>query len=219
VHQDEILVGIVGRLTEIKNHEFFLRAVAEFKQYHQQNPLQRVRFLIIGDGSLRQKLEEQVRDLGLSADVMFAGNRTDPENFYPALDLVALTSKNEGTPLTLIEAMANERPIVSTAVGGVVDLIGQPETFTSATSYSIGPRGISASGNDARGFAMALARLVSDEPLRRSLGKAGLQFVEQNHSKQRLLDDVSKLYEQLVPGDQTAAVQTKPTTGSVGSRA
>ncbi len=83
-----------------------------------------MRFVIIGDGSLRGTLEEQARELGLADDVVFLGTREDPEFFYPALDVVALTSHNEGTPLTLIEAMANERPVVSTAVGGVVDLLG-----------------------------------------------------------------------------------------------
>jgi len=75
---------------------------------------------------LRRQLENQVKELGLEADVTLAGNRTDPQNFYPALDIVALTSKNEGTPLTLIEAMANERAVIATAVGGVVDLLGEP---------------------------------------------------------------------------------------------
>ena len=57
-------------------------------------------------------------------DVIFVGSRRDPEKLYPALDIVALTSRNEGTPLTLIEAMANARPVISTAVGGVMDLLG-----------------------------------------------------------------------------------------------
>ncbi len=83
-----------------------------------------MRFVVIGDGHLRAELEGHARALGLLDDVKFAGLRDDPENFYPALDVVALTSRNEGTPLTLIEAMANARACVATAVGGVVDLLG-----------------------------------------------------------------------------------------------
>ena len=80
---------------------------------------------MLGDGSLRDRLEAQAQALGLAEDVIFAGSRRDPENFYAALDIVALTSLNEGTPLTLIEAMANARPVIATAVGGVVDLLGE----------------------------------------------------------------------------------------------
>src|ERR1043166_7942070 len=77
-----------------------------------------VRFIVIGDGALREALEQQQHELGLEKDVIFVGSRRDPEYFYPALDVVALTSRNEGTPLTLIEAMANARPVVATSVGG-----------------------------------------------------------------------------------------------------
>jgi len=122
---DVILIGIVGRLTEIKDHEFFLRAVARFKELVNDS-LAEVKFVVIGDGSLRSELERLSVSLGLDRDVIFSGNRRDPHNFYPALDIVALTSKNEGTPLTLIEAMANARPVIATSVGGVVDLLGEP---------------------------------------------------------------------------------------------
>ena len=142
-----LLVGIVGRLTEIKNHRLFLEAVARFKELRRREPAEagmagstepdaggdtfdarRVRFVVIGDGHLRSELEAYARELGLEEDVVFAGTRDDPENFYAALDLVALTSLNEGTPLTLIEAMANARAVVATEVGGVVDLLGDALT-------------------------------------------------------------------------------------------
>ena len=128
-----MLVGIVGRLTEVKNHRLFLEAAALFKKRRAFEAESRgltpegegrVGFVVIGDGHLRAELEGHARALGLRDDVKFAGLRDDPENFYPALDVVALTSRNEGTPLTLIEAMANERACVATAVGGVVDLLG-----------------------------------------------------------------------------------------------
>jgi len=85
-----------------------------------------LRFVIVGDGALRKALERQAQSLGVTADVIFTGTRRDLRDVYPALDIVALTSRNEGTPLTLIEAMANARPVISTAVGGVVDLLGEP---------------------------------------------------------------------------------------------
>src|SRR5216683_3824248 len=165
VHADELLVGIVGRLTAVKNHELFLRAISEFKQGSLNSQARRVRFVIIGGGSLRRELERLVENLSLVGDVVFAGNRSDPENFYPALDVVALTSKNEGTPLTLIEGMANNRPIIATAVGGVVDLLGnpQPSDQDQTTSYLVCQRGIGVSMDDANSLYQELMR--PDQPV------------------------------------------------------
>ena len=199
VKTDTILVGIVGRLTEIKNHELFLKAVERFKAAEGAEPKARVKFVIIGDGILRSRLESMVNSLGIGGDVIFTGARKDPENFYAGLDIVALTSKNEGTPLTLIEAMANGVPVVSTAVGGVVDLLGEPESVSQAnpTEYQICSRGISVPPNNAEAFAAGLKRLVEDPRLRAEIGKRGLEFVNLSYSKERLLDDIRALYREL----------------------
>lgn len=195
VDAEDILVGIVGRLTEIKNHELFLRSVARFCELHRGEP--KVRFVVIGEGGLRAELEKQSRNLGLNAAVTFVGNRTDPENFYPALDMVALTSRNEGTPLTLIEAMANGRAVIATTVGGVVDLLGDCGSTKQELPYKLCQRGIGVPANDAEAFAAGLLRLVSDGQLREELASNGLQYVRKMHSKERLLDDVRKLYREL----------------------
>ena len=198
---DDILVGIVGRLTEVKNHELFLRAAALFKNEFAK-PGSTVRFVIIGDGALRKALEQQAQLLGVTADVLFTGTRRDLENVYPALDIVALTSRNEGTPLTLIEAMANARPVISTAVGGVVDLLGEALVSSGSGSelgsFQVCQRGISVSPDDADGFAAGLARLVDDATLRRETGARGLQFVTRHYSKERLFKDIEDLYTELV---------------------
>ena len=197
----DILVGIVGRLTEVKNHELFLRAAALFREKFAK-PGSTVRFVIIGDGTLRKTLEQQAQALGLTADVIFTGSRRDLENVYPALDIVALTSRNEGTPLTLIEAMANARPVISTAVGGVVDLLGGPLVISGSgsdgTSFQVCERGISVSPDDADGFAAGLARLIDDPALRRETGARGLQFVTRQYSKERLFKDIEALYTELL---------------------
>ncbi len=109
LNAQDILIGIVGRLTEVKNHKLFLQSAAAFKKNYGGAGQGTVRFVIVGDGSLRPALERQADALGLREDVIFLGSRRDMENIYPALDIVALTSLNEGTPLTLIEAMANAR--------------------------------------------------------------------------------------------------------------
>jgi glycosyltransferase involved in cell wall biosynthesis len=189
VDDETVLVGIVGRLTEIKNHQLFLNSVARLKERR------RMRFVVIGDGSLRQSLEEQARSLGLETEVIFAGGRKDPEYFYPALDIVALTSRNEGTPLTLIEAMANARPVVATSVGGVVDLLG---SVVEDGPYRICERGISVRPDDEDAFAGALSRLAGDRQLQKDLGARGLEFVERVYPKERLVEDIKRLYEELM---------------------
>jgi glycosyltransferase involved in cell wall biosynthesis len=199
----DILVGIVGRLTEVKNHELFLRAAALFKNEFAK-PGSTVRFVIIGDGALRSALEQQAQSLSLADELIFTGSRRDLENVYPALDIVALTSRNEGTPLTLIEAMANARPVISTAVGGVVDLLGEPlvsgGSDSDRVSFQVCQRGISVSPDDAHGFAAGLSRLVDDATLRRETGARGLQFVTRQYSKERLLKDIEALYMGLLQG-------------------
>ena len=200
----DVLVGIVGRLTEVKNHDLYLRAARRYKEARGLATLPaggRVRFVVLGDGHLRRGLEEQAHALGLASDVMFLGTRDDPENFYPALDIVALTSRNEGTPLTLVEAMANARPCVATAVGGVVDLLGDEVASSSegqgGRAYTLRERGVLVRPGDAEAFCDGLARLVEDENLRREMGERGRRFVEQNYSKERLLADIMSLYREL----------------------
>jgi len=159
----------------------------------------------VGDGHLRGQLEKQVVSLGLEGDVLFTGSRNDPEGFYSALDVVALTSLNEGTPLTLIEAMANSRPVIATAVGGVLDLLGSSdlaegpgEVDHGKTGYMVCERGISVDSNNADAFCKGLQFLLEREDLRREMGERGRVFVEKNYSKERLVADVLALYQELV---------------------
>jgi glycosyltransferase involved in cell wall biosynthesis len=210
VPDDAILVGIVGRLTAIKDHAMFLRAIARLKE---TDPACRrqgaVRFLVIGDGSLRSSLEQQARTLGLEKDVIFVGSRNDPECFYPALDIVALTSRNEGTPLTLIEAMANARPVISTTVGGVVDLLGPVTAVTEAGEYDVHRRGIGVPSGDVEAFAAGLSRLIHDKSLREEFGARGLEFVQVNYSKERLIEDIKTLYGELMARRSLATEATR----------
>lgn len=195
VPDDALLIGIVGRLTEIKNHQMFLNVVARLKAIDPACRRQgAVRFIVIGDGALRESLELQQYELGLEKDVIFVGSRKDPEYFYPALDIVALTSRNEGTPLTLIEAMANARPVVATSVGGVVDLLGE---VVEDGPYRVCRRGIAVPPGDEEAFVAALSRIIRDRSLRQELGERGLEFVEVNYSKERLFEDIKNLYSEL----------------------
>jgi len=204
VKPDEILVGIVGRLTEIKNHKLFLQVAALFKKTNQR----KVRFVVVGDGHLRREFESRVDELGLRSDVLFLGSRQDPENFYPALDVVALTSLNEGTPLSLIEGMANARPVIATAVGGVVDLLGAKVPVQPEQKFTLHERGLAVASGDADAFAKGLDYLIANDSLRRELGQRGHAFVLQNYAKERLLADVTALYADLLNVESAAEAAT-----------
>ena len=213
----DVLVGIVGRLTQVKNHKLFLDSIAAFKKRFAATPKKKVLFAVVGEGSLRPHLEQQAAAFGLDDDVVFLGSRRDMENIYPAFDIAALTSLNEGTPLTLIEAMANARPVVSTLVGGVVDLLGPTVSEDAEGRYVICERGIGVPAEDSEAFASAMTLLVHDEGLRREIGEAGLQFVSSRYSKDRLLDDVRQLYADLHAGHKQT-VRARPAEHSLESR-
>lgn len=186
---DEIIIGLVGRLTEVKNHSLFLKVVKIYKE-NADSP--KLKFVIIGDGHLRGELENEVETLGIKNLVVFTGNRSDPAVFYAGLDVVALTSLNEGTPLSLIEAMANEKPVISTSVGGVIDLLGKVEE--EKPDFQICERGLRVASKDAEGFYKGLLHLVKDENLRKMLAENGKFFVETQYSKKRLVRDMQEFY-------------------------
>jgi glycosyltransferase involved in cell wall biosynthesis len=197
VTSDELLVGFVGRLTEIKNIGLFLCAA----QIYSQNTgpdRPRLKFAIIGDGHLRGELEEQANTLGVADLVTFLGNRTDPGEFYAGLDIVALSSLNEGTPLSLIEAMVAGKPVISTAVGGVVDLLGT--RVVEHDGFSECERGILVAPNSPDDFYNGLIYLVKNEKLRENTALHGQAFARMRYDKKRLVNDIRTLYRKLIKG-------------------
>ncbi len=191
--EGEFLIGFMGRLTDIKNIPLLLQAAGEYSNSAEIPP---TRFVIAGDGHLRGSLEAEAKALGIFDRVVFLGNREDPDVVYAGLDLVALTSFNEGTPLSLIEAMASGRPVISTAVGGVVDLLG--EKVESHDGFAVCERGVSAASGDAAGFAKGLIYLAKNERLRFGLAENGREFVNKIYSKERLIEDIRALYRKLI---------------------
>lgn len=194
IKENELAVGIVGRLCEVKNHALFLTAVALFIK---DNPVPdaRTHFFLIGDGHLRAALEKQAQDLGITDHVTFTGFRDDAVTLYEELDVVALTSLNEGTPLTLIEAMNNGCAVISTEVGGVINILGQRQA--QHAGFQLWEHGITTPGNEAETFARALQFLLSQPALRREMGKSGRSFVRTHLSRERLLQDIKSLYQEL----------------------
>ena len=187
---DEIAIGIIGRLTPIKNHTFFLKAIKSI----QNKTSNKFKVFIIGDGEDREYLEKLSGDLQLKTNLLdqedpliyFTSWRKDMDVIYAGLDIVALTSLNEGTPVTLIEAQAANKPIVCTNVGGVLDVV--LEGITAKTC----------SKEDVNIFSKNLSILIDDDDLRNKMGAPGYNHVSSLFSYKRLVKDVDKLYKNLI---------------------
>ncbi len=189
--------GLVGRLVAIKNPSLFLEAVGQFVK---QIPLHAVEAFVVGDGPLREKLEEEVRRRDLAGVVRFIGWQKDLRTWYECLDVVCLTSQNEGTPVCLIEAMAAGRVVVAMDVGGVRDLLEGKGVLTAdipSGGYEVTDRGILIRPGDAQGMAAALKLVAADAGLRRKLGEAARSYALKEFNQERLIQDISTLYEQL----------------------
>ncbi len=191
---DEIVVGFTGRLTEIKNIPLLIDVA---KRYTATVKEPKLRFVIVGDGNLREELERSAAELIEDGTLTFLGNRDDVSRLLPGFDIIALTSKNEGTPLSLIEAMAAGVPLISTAVGGVVDLVG--ETDEKKEGFRICQRGVAVDDPDSEHFLNGLIYLAKDGKLRERLSEDSAAFVNANYSVDRLSTDIASLYRELVP--------------------
>ncbi len=192
-----VTIGIIGRLVPIKQHDLFLQGARQLLDITGRTDL---KFLIIGDGEMRGILEKKCRDLKLSDQVIFCGWIKNMPAVYADLDVLALTSLNEGTPVSIIEAMAAVVPVVAANVGGVPDLLGdvwrQPDY---PAGFSIRQRGIMYERNDAMAFAEGLSYLLTHDPIRRICVQRARAFVVGNYSHRRLIADIEALYNRLAP--------------------
>jgi glycosyltransferase involved in cell wall biosynthesis len=175
------VVAIVARLVLIKAHEVFLEAASIVSRRRPD-----ARFLVVGDGERRAELEALVDRLALGGAVHFLGWRRDLPAIYGDVDVVALTSRNEGSPVSLIEAMAAGRPVVATRVGGVPDLVEH------------GVNGYLAEPDQPAALAEALLALLTDPGRREAFGGAGRKRVYPAFAADRLLRDIDELYTALL---------------------
>jgi glycosyltransferase involved in cell wall biosynthesis len=194
VADGELLVVAVGRLCEVKNHALLLDAVARAR--HDGLP---VRLALVGDGHLRAALEARARELGIADAVRFVGFVDDPTGHYAAADVVALGSVNEGTPLTLLEAMACARCVAATAVGGVVDILGRRRREHPAGVVEW-DHGTTVASGDAAAFAASLRLLAADPARRRRMGEQGRAFVRDAMSREGLVARTAALYRAVMDG-------------------
>ncbi len=188
-------VGIVGRLVPIKNHRMFLDAVTLLETDAQAH----CDFEIIGDGELRESLQSYAQQKGIAAHLEFRGWQQDLPAVYRNLDIVALTSLNEGTPVSIIEALASGRAVVATQVGGVSDLLGAARSgFEDNAGFKVCQRGILIRSGDARGLFEALRFLCAHPQLWPALTEAGRIFARENFGKERLVGEIERLYGELL---------------------
>lgn len=192
VADDELAIGIIGRLVPIKNHDLFLEAlkiVIGKSRY-------KIRAFIVGDGESKHHIMKKARDLGLEtvdwqarqkpAPLTFTGWITEMEQVNAGMDIIALSSLNEGTPVSLIEAQAAGKPIVSTNVGGIGNVVVPGETALLSSSHH------------ASEFAKNLLQLTENPELREKMGQGGWEMVREKFHYQRLVNDMAAYYHELL---------------------
>lgn len=196
IGKDALLIGIVGRLVPIKNHRLFLEGA---KTFISRNPNINARFVIVGDGELRKNLEICAKNLDIYERVYFLGWEKELRNIYADLDILALTSINEGTPVSIIEAMAASVLVITTGVGGVRDLLGNISNVN-ASSYNFKEceRGILCPKNNQDAFAEGLQYIVDNNLARDAIRISNAKnYVLQNYSEGKLVERIESLYEHL----------------------
>jgi glycosyltransferase involved in cell wall biosynthesis len=194
ISEETVVVSIIGRLAPIKNHLLFIKVIIHLKKNYVCPPM---KFFIVGDGELFRDILKQIEDSGLSyclpeekkfaADIIFTSWRKDIDVINAGSDVVVLTSLNEGTPVSIIEAMASGKAVVSTDVGGVKDV------------FEDGYSGMLAKNNE-EDFSDKLYQLISNKELRNSLGYNSEKVIFQKYSYSRLIDDTTQLYAKLIHG-------------------
>lgn len=192
ISDHEIVVSIIGRIVPVKNHELFLRAIKNVKDRTKK----RIRAFVVGDGEDRIKTENFALSLGLDisdwlqsgkvATVTFTSWIKEVELVTAGSDVIAMTSMNEGTPVSLIEAQAAGKPIVSTNVGGIENITIPGVTALLSDRFHV------------ENFSSNLLKLIEDDELRSSMSMKGWEFVKENYHYNRLTTDMENLYSELL---------------------
>jgi len=181
IREDQPLIAVVGRLIPGKGHRYFLAAA---KQVLQARP--EARFLVVGEGPLRGKLEAMNVTLGIQHAVSFLGFRQDVAAFMQASDLIVLPSLEEGLPVVLLEALALARPVVATAVGGVPEVVKHEET-----GLLVPPR-------DADELARAMLYLLDHPDEGARMGRKGQEIVARDFAVEAMAEKIATVYRQIL---------------------
>jgi len=180
---ETILLGAVSRLVPIKNLSMFIQAGKIIVKKRKD-----VRLVIVGDGETRRSLEETARKEGMEAHVFFLGFRRDLSRIYAGLDMLINCSHNEGTAVSLIEAMAAGVPVIATHVGGSGDLLGN------------GKYGLLVAPENTADLAEKIGRFLDHPEEAETCSKRALEHVRKRYALDRLIRDIDQLYEELLDG-------------------
>jgi glycosyltransferase involved in cell wall biosynthesis len=183
ISPEAFVVGWVGRMTAVKRTDDVLRALKGLLDRDVDAYL-----CLVGDGPDRDHLERYAHELGIVRRCLFLGYQNEVGRFYQAIDALILPSTNEGTPVSVIEALAAERPAVATRVGGTPDVIRN------------GVDGFLVDVGDADALAEQLAVLAHDPTRRAAMGAEGRANVLERYAVERLVDDIDLLYRSLLAG-------------------
>jgi glycosyltransferase involved in cell wall biosynthesis len=181
VVDDRFVVGWIGRMTGVKRVDDLLRAFKILRERRIDACL-----CMVGDGPDRERVEQLASELGVVRNCLFLGYREDVGQFFSAFDAFVLPSGNEGTPVTAIEALAGGCPVVATRVGGVPDVVRDGED-----GFLVEPGALVQ-------LADRLELLATDPVLQARMGAAGRERVLSRYSVERLIDDVDRLYRELL---------------------
>ncbi|HNQ67738.1 MAG TPA: glycosyltransferase [Bacteroidales bacterium] len=192
IADDEIVISIIGRLVAVKNHPLFIKAISNIKKQTSK----KIKAVIVGDGQLRNGLIELAYSLGLTCsyademvpnpDIIFTSWIQDADIVFAGSEITALTSFNEGTPVSIIESQAANTPIVTTNVGGVENVILKNKTALLAENDNI------------EDFSAKLFELVENDGLRNDMSNHGWDFVKDKFHYTRLVKDMKLLYDDLL---------------------
>ncbi len=180
IPQDAFVTGMIARMVPIKRHQDLFNAIPIVLQSHPD-----AYFLIVGDGECRANLDALAEELNITHRCIFAGFHHDLDRIYKAVDLVVLTSANEGLPVAIIESLSSGISVVSTRVGGVPELIDDGKT-----GYIVEP-------GDIDSIADGLIKAIADPEKTRSMGKIAQKETIEKYSIRRLVKDIEELYEHL----------------------
>jgi glycosyltransferase involved in cell wall biosynthesis len=181
-HNDAV-IGIVSKLWEGKGHEVLIRAFKEIKR-----EIKEARLVIVGEGPLDSMLHEITDTLGLTDSVLFTGFQMDVAGIISSFDVAVLPSFFEGMGRVLLEAMAMEKPVVASRVGGIPDLVKD------------GINGFLITPGDVKGLAEALKKLLNDKGLANIMGRNGRKGITDRFSADAMVRSIKKIYIECLAG-------------------
>ncbi len=180
--EETVVVGTVSSLTPHKGHEYLIQAASLVL-----GTLPSVKFLIVGDGPLRQRLEDQAKNLNIHPAVIFTGTRKDIPEILSLMDVFVLPSHTrEGLGIAIIEAMAAERPVVATDIGGIPEVVNNSET------------GLLVPPGDPKALSKAIIELLQDPSRAKTMGEKGRIRVKEKFTVKKMLSEIENVYQSLV---------------------